>query len=383
MKGAALLLTAVGSILAQGIGPGPGMSHRPWVKVYSIAIDRTKCGLSSQSSFPVLVHASDPSLKSAANGGSVAHSGGSPAVPYDLVFATDTSLSTYLAWEVESWDAANGVLWAWVALPTVNGSGASANTTLAAAWGNASVATPQNAGSFAPAQVWSGYAGVWHLGNGSTLNLDDSTASGNGGANSGSTAVVGQIGGAAAFNGSTQFITIPSAMGATTNASVSVSFWVYPQAAGAYPMVITRDKGTGNNPWELAYGLGGNLAPYYGTNGQPTENSATTSVTLNEWNQVVYVYNSSSQTFQWYINGAAAGAGTANGNGNSTWWTANGAAYIGKRDDGYFGSNEMYLDEMEIASAARGADWVTDAFNNQHAPGDISAAGFLIWTAAR
>ena len=119
---------------ATAVNPPPSGGGR-WAKIYSIAIDRTKAGSSTQSSFPVFVYASDASLKDVAHGGQITSSGTVNGVmqPYDLVFATSTSLGTYLPWEVASWDNVNGVLYAWVQVPALNGSGASSNTTFAAA----------------------------------------------------------------------------------------------------------------------------------------------------------------------------------------------------------------------------------------------------------
>src|ERR1700690_2699336 len=86
----------------------------------SLTIDHTKCGGSDSPSFPVLVSLSDTTLKTVGNGGHIQHTTtqSAPAVkmPADLIFATSSSGATLLPWEVEFYDAVNGILVAWVQL---------------------------------------------------------------------------------------------------------------------------------------------------------------------------------------------------------------------------------------------------------------------------
>ena len=88
----------------------------------SLTIDHTKCATSDSYNFPVLVALSDVTLRTAANGGhihnTVTQSGGSAVTgPADITFTSDPAGTAQLPWEVESYDALNGALVAWLQVP--------------------------------------------------------------------------------------------------------------------------------------------------------------------------------------------------------------------------------------------------------------------------
>jgi hypothetical protein len=68
-----------------------------------------------ENNFPVLVSLSDPTLRTAANGGHVTSSNG-----YDICFFADAGLTTPLNWEVESYNGVSGALVAWVQVPALS-----------------------------------------------------------------------------------------------------------------------------------------------------------------------------------------------------------------------------------------------------------------------
>ena len=133
----------------------------------SLTIDHTKVP-STQSNFTVLVSLTDPALKTVANGGHVVNANG-----YDIGFYADSGGTTKLKWEVEKYDGTTGNLIAWVKIPSVS---SSIDTVFYLMYGDSSINTDQSD----PPNTWdSNFKGVWHLGNGSTLSLNDSTSNGN------------------------------------------------------------------------------------------------------------------------------------------------------------------------------------------------------------
>src|SRR5712671_3592677 len=155
----------------------------------SITIDHTKVPNTDQSNYPLLISGTYSYLATVANGGNLQNSNG-----YDVIFTSDTGCATQLNHEVESYNAATGAVNYWVKVPTVSHT---TDTSIYMCYGNSSITNDQSNKN----AVWdANYKGVWHLGNGNSLNVTDSTNNLNG-TNQGATAVNGKVGGAASFDG--------------------------------------------------------------------------------------------------------------------------------------------------------------------------------------
>src|SRR5205823_4097856 len=190
--------------------PGPTIACQR-----SLTIDHTKVP-STQSNFTVLVSLTDPALKTVANGGHVANANG-----YDIGIYADSGGTTKLKWEVEKYDGVTGNLIAWVKIPSVS---SSSDTVFYLMYGDSTINTDQSD----PPNTWdSNFKSVWHLGNGSTLSLNDSTSNGSSLANVGATgATTGKIsGGAGPFNGTSQCLKTVNSINLGTN-KVTQSAWV-------------------------------------------------------------------------------------------------------------------------------------------------------------
>jgi hypothetical protein len=330
----------------------------------SITVDYTKTGSSDLSNFPVLVSISHATLKTLANGGHVQNTTtqSSPGVtmPADLIFATTSAGSTKLPWEVESYDAVNGILVAWVQLPTVSHS---TNTTFYMLYGDATITTAQNTGSYSPANVWdSSFGGVWHLSNPTNpINSTGLTSS----ANHGSSAVTGKVAGGAGF-ASGNYVDL----GYTGSLSVfTYSAWIYVTGA-SYETIIGGQYAGGMPQWRVDAGRTLSLLD------QNVVLIGTSSVTISNsiWTYVAVTYNAAGD-YAFYVNGVLRGSGTHlvsfGGLGSNTWlgWCGNsgGEDYIGD------------IDEFRISNSAtaRSADWILTEYNNQNAPGNIGTDSFL------
>ena len=215
---------------------------------------------------------------------------------------------------MEYYNGATGQLIAWVQVPAL---AASANTGLYVYYGNAGVGAQWN-----PSAVWdSGYQSVWHLANGTSLSVGDSSSHGNNASNSGAVATAGTIDGGAGFNGSGSYITIPAASyaaypkagGGTTNYLETTEVWFKTGAAG---VILGQDDGTavGGSPSGWVPGLyvdsNGKLRAslyWHGQTGLQIVSAA--SYNDNQWHDAVDVYNQGTETL--YVDGAAVGSQAA------------------------------------------------------------------------
>src|SRR3989344_5993478 len=106
----------------------------------------------------------------------------------------DADNTTILPYEIELWNESN-TSYVWVNVPQINNG--STTDYIWMYYGNSTTGDSQNITG-----TWnSSYVGVWHLGNGTTLNANDSTTNGNNGTITGNAAASGQIDGGANFDG--------------------------------------------------------------------------------------------------------------------------------------------------------------------------------------
>jgi len=135
---------------------------------------------------------------------------------YDIYFTDSCRNMLYV--EQESFSITNGLATGvfWVRVPVVS---SSTNTIINCCYGDSEATARTNTTS-----VWdSNFRGVWHLGDGTTLSVKDSTAYACDGVNSGATASTGPVGGCAYVDGST-YITVDNAYVNLTT-SLTMSCW--------------------------------------------------------------------------------------------------------------------------------------------------------------
>ncbi len=345
-----------------------------WVYRKAVTINQSQvAGGTSLTNFPVLFSVTDPNLATTANGGGVGNANGS-----DILFTASDGV-TKLNHEVEYYNGTTGQLIAWVQVPALL---ASANTGLYVYYGNAGAA-PQ----WDPSGVWGGYQGVWHLANGTSLSVADSTSSGNNGINSGAVAVSGHIDGGAGFNGSSSFITIPPASfpgyptsGSTSTYQQTTEVWF---KTASYGVILAQDDGTavGSQPsgWvpTLFVDLNGKLrASLFWHGSTSLEIVSANSYNDNNWHHAVDVYNNGTETL--FVDGVAQGSQTVTENGYSnTYGYSLGAGDTASWTGGLAGW--MYLngslDEVRVSNTARTAGWIETEYNNQHAPSTFLTEG--------
>ena len=341
---------------------GSGWNYRKAVTINQSEV----AGGASLTNFPVLFSVTDPNLATTGNGGGVGNGDGS-----DILFTASDGV-TKLNHEVEYYNGATGQLIAWVQVPMVS---ATASTGIYVYYGNGGVGAQWN-----PSGVWdSNYKGVWHLGNGTSVTVGDSTSNGNNGSNSGAVGVAGEVEGGAGFDGSSSYITIPSgsygypAGGSTTSYQETTEVWFKTPGSG---VIVGQDNGAavGTQPGGWVPGLyvdsSGKLRGSLYWHGQAALQIASAgSYNDNHWHHAVDVYNNGIETL--YVDGAAAGTETVaeNGYSNNYVYTL-GVGYT----SGWSGGNGGWLywngalDEVRVSNTARSAGWIQTEYNNQSSP---------------
>ena len=324
----------------------------------SLTVDPTKCGASDSSGFTVLVSLTDTTLKTVSNGGHVQNANG-----YDIVFTSDIVGTTLLNWEVESYDSTNGILVAWVKLPTVSHT---VNTVFYMFYGNSSISTFQGG---ATGTAWdANYLGIYHL-SGAGPSVLSSTGSNNG-TNQGVTATAGQIDGGGGFvAASSQYVDCGTGMNPT---AITYGCWVNPNASGATNYKIMARDNVGNTVYCTLELTSGKVFAWIKTvSGTPSDSPGGTHTLSNgTWYHVMVTYNSTAGLVV-YVNGAVDGTAAATGAINTTAVTfAIGRAGAGS--SAYFNGS---LDEVRISQIARSANWILTEYNNQIESGHVYEFG--------
>src|SRR5439155_9565481 len=207
---------------------------------------------STQSNFAVLVSVTDATLRTVSNGGHVANPNG-----YDIGFYTDSSGSTKLKWEIDSYNPSTGQLIAWVKILNLS---STSDTSFYLFYGDPSITTDQSD----PVNTWdSNFKAIYHLGNGTTLNAADSTGGGHNGTLVNSpTATTGKIDGAAHFiNANSQTISLANSSDFPITTAWTMEAWAKPSTDANYVVLVWGTTGNngprmallGNNTWRVGF----------------------------------------------------------------------------------------------------------------------------------
>ncbi len=289
-----------------------------------------------------------PNLKSTVNGGAVTSSSG-----YDIGVFTDSGCTTATSYSLEYYSPTTGAL----LMRTLTASKSSSVDTLRyLGFGNSAITTNQSTSATWPSE----YIARWSFPNGSSLTTLDSTSNAhNGTITGGVTATTGQLNGAAAFNGSTGYIT------ATISTSVgdlaTWSCWVYPAISGSGMFIMRAVNDTG---------------PFLYRNSDSTIWSAEApfaaakktieTVPINTWSMVTMTSANNTGTVQKiYINGVEATYSDLGGGG----------AGLGPVTSIYFGAEQDLslkwngsLDECLWTNVIEPAAWVAAKYLAETAP---------------
>jgi hypothetical protein len=195
------VVVTVGSVASNGVSFTVTSGSGGWTNSYTyrraITINHTKVPNTNQTDFPVLISGTYSYLATTGNGGDVTNSNG-----YDIIFTSDSTGSTALPFERESYNASTGAVSFWVQVPTVSDT---SDTVIYMFYGNSSVTTDQSNKT----GVWSSnYEAVWHLDETSgTVNYDSTSNNINANKNSSTSPspAAGLFGEVQSFNGSSDY----------------------------------------------------------------------------------------------------------------------------------------------------------------------------------
>lgn len=150
----------------------------------SLTTDPTQAGSADSASFPVLVAGTYngsggiADLRTVANGGTIQHTvvSNGVTIPADLAFYTDAALTHIMPFEVAAYNATTGAIEAWVQVATLSHTAA-----VVFYMGYDDVTQTTDLSGFGSGtKPWdANYAAVYHFGDGTTLQLADSTANAN------------------------------------------------------------------------------------------------------------------------------------------------------------------------------------------------------------
>jgi Concanavalin A-like lectin/glucanases superfamily len=323
---------------------------------------------SDQSNFPYPLVGTYSVLKTAANGGQVQNTANNSigvSGPADLVFCDAASGGNALKYEVAQYDPLTSDFEIWVQIPTLH---TATNDSIYLFLNNSGVSTSQQ-----DLSMWTdaNYGAVYHFGDGTTLSLKDSTTNGNNATNVNTvTAAAGQIGGAAATNGSSSYLRITDSASVKPTSAITMEGWAYPTSTSSCKWMISRDylaNGTWNDPY-IAWGLAFNCSSANKTmavvdttnNTAYADTTSTTSLSLNQWAYLAATYDGT--TVRNYINAAANGTTSKTGS----------VRYSGNTSDPVLGVRSPYslaeywagrYDEIRISSVARSANWLSTTYN--------------------
>jgi hypothetical protein len=328
----------------------------------------------SQSNFTVLVCAnmtlgngnacaSVPSLKTTGSGGYVTSASG-----YDIVFSSTTCSSpTPMSYEMPTYAGSTGQMEAWVLVPSLTASGS-----FYLCVGNSAITSFQGG---AKGAAWdSNYVSIWHLPNGSTLSLSDSTSNANTGTAGGTvTAAGGQIDGGATLTAGTGTVI----MGANTvnTSPATVSLWMYvPSLPGTATIAGFQQGYLGSTCDKTLYLDSSNKLHFYAWGGAAYSTS-TPGAALSQatWTYVVGSVGASGEFA--YINGAQVGSAA-----NTTSYASYTGADISLGNACSAVANYQLTfssDEFRVSTIQRSANWIATEYNNQSAPSSFLTVGSL------
>jgi hypothetical protein len=273
---------------------------------------------SDLTNFPASIVGTYAPLKTAANGGqvqNVANNSISVSGPADLVFCDASSSGNPLKYEVAYYSATTGTFEIYVQIPTLH---TASQDSIYMFVNNSGVVTTQQ-----DLSLWADafYTKVFHLADGSTLNVKSST--GGTQTNHSATASTGFIDGAGSFiTLSSQYIDGGSANPVTT--AVSAEAWIKRTANNVCNTILGNTDASGG--YLFAWGnvgtctSGAGLAMIVKGSGTDTGRYTTLDVApAGQWTYVVGTFSGSGVVnVKGYFNGKDFGTGTTFNNGNMT-----------------------------------------------------------------
>jgi len=371
-----VILLLFGSSCLGQIFPFPGKrSHSSSIYTVTSNVVFPAASGSTQSNITVPFTISDANLKTVGNGGyiynTVTRTG--VTVPADFIITADSTCSSQTGsytwgWEQYSGSAGTGIVW--VKIPSLSSGG---STTVYLCWGASSVTTYQ--GGSVGAEFDANTVAAWHLPDGSTINPNDWSSSGNNGTTVNSpTAAAGKIGGAVSFSAANS--KIENTAGANLpNGGAPAPFTLQGWQKSASYVSLSQLWGfgpqlpTGSTAANCRYVLEFN-SNYYFWGCLADWDTGVAFDADNAWHHWAFTWDGSNMYF--YRDGTQ--QATRSGHPGIT--TA--GTYITAGSHHTSGANpDSIQDELKIITVARSADWIATEYASQNSVPAAAASSFI------
>ncbi|WP_461449816.1 LamG-like jellyroll fold domain-containing protein [Mucilaginibacter sp.] len=355
------------------------------ITIKSSAISVGGSGISTTlNNFPVLVYIKEDALSnkynsSCSNNVQSPTNGNATANNYDFAF-TLVGDQKELFYQVESFDATNGILLAWVQVPALT----SADQALTFYFG---ASTPGHTALFSQSTWNTDYQAVYHFNEGTGTTILDATTNGLNGVSNKLTTATGQIqlsagqtNGGYLFNGTTTSNALSSSIiqNAGTNTNITGTFtlsaWVNSVAnpANLYQKVVTNESNLGNGYAMSLHGTSTTTLKVETETRSPAviNNAGTVSTVVSTlstpaWHYIQSVYDGTN--FLNYVDGVLAGTAPGAAPDASNTPLVIGQDYIGSSSAPQHDFYGM-MDEVRVSTAVKSADWIKAEYYNQTNP---------------
>lgn len=330
-----------------------------------ITIDHTKCGDTDSPNFPVLIAGTFPWLATTSGGGGVQSPQG-----YDIIFTTDIGGTQTLPYERVGWNGATGKSEFWVQVPNLS---ASQDTIIYVLYGSAGVDRDLSNRH----GVWdSHYRGVWHFGDGTTLDLTDSTSNGNNGTNHGAAAAAGlSYAGMGSLAMNVSYVSIGAPASLNLTSAMTIEAVVHPSSNPQFGETYKAiGKGTAIG-WSLSVvGPGSGIAACFAWQaGSSVVPTASGGLRPNLDTNLAVTYDGNIASL--YINNNASGVNSRVVGPGAIPDNISVPMNFGVSYDVKTGYWSGQIDEVRISDIARSPSYLTSVYNNQYAGGFYTISG--------
>jgi hypothetical protein len=290
-----------------------------------------------------------PDFRTTGNGGSIQNTAtvNSVTVPTDLVFASDSGLTSLLKWEIVAYTASTGVIIAWIKIPTLS---ASSDTVIYLGYGDAAITT------------WQGdINGTWNSSflfmlHGSN-SINDATSNGRNFTTGSSSYTTCKFGTGVRLNGGGLTVLSCSDSGLPTGTnSRTIKMWIAWTGTVSGGSFAYGNQGTSEQDirWRHDSGVFKFLA-------SSDDITYTFTPTTNQFYHIVCTYNSSGTVGKIYVNGSNVTTTT-----KASWNTVLGGTVTFGGDA--FSQCNTDNQEMAMRNVVESADEVLAEYNNQNSP---------------
>lgn len=369
-----LVLAPLCNLKAQGIPfPGGGLVHaqagggscgNSYLHCRQLIIDRTKVS-STQTSFPVLLSATEADWAVTGSGGdvqnTVTQSGGlGITIPADFILADSTCTTPIAGWEFESYGTTTGA----VVLHFIVASLSSSvdTTSIWVCTDKAAVNTQQ----MTTTATWdSSFTNVYHLSdNAANTTVVESTSNGATGTNSANTSgfsVAGEVAKALNYAGLTDNTAVATSSFGAGTTTWTICAWVAPINSGTYDFLYTN--GGAANLGLVVY----SDMKLHAFSGGLTPPAGTTVLTAGTF-YYACLASSGGVSLNLYLNGVLEDT-----SGTATYNLTNAGSFLGNYTTPAFNTGK--LDEFRLSNVQRAVGWILTEYNSMSSPGSFITIG--------